>query len=433
MHSKTLTMFAGAAVAALAFTGMTRAAHADRIIDAFTDQFPAQSLPTGSSAPILWAGTLMSQTREFDEASQSSLSDVIGGQRVATVQASDLGNTLFASVAQGELSYATTYDTSGILTLEYGALGDLNVDLTEDGSVAFELELEGDLTSGASPRPVSLRVTVLGGAGSNTATVTLLQDGVYQVPFAWFPSVNFADVDYIRFEFDASQVVAVDFALLGGLRTTTCTPASGPAYADTIIDSFTNELPLRNLPGAGLLPLLWVGTFNGATTSVATANQSGLSGVAGGQRYSRLIASSIANFVLAQISSWQGVRELVYSSSNLGTSGKLDLIYGVQSDLDLDLTAGGAIAFELEMSASGDISPARPVYFTITAESGSGAARATASGTFTGGGVYTVPFSAFQGVDFTDIDYLRYTFDASQVAGADYSLLGGMRATACIP
>lgn len=432
MHNKTLTIFAGAAAAALAFTGMTSAAHADRIIDAFTDPFPVQSLPTGSSAPILWAGTLMSQTREFDEAPQSSLSDVIGGQRVATVQASDLGNTLFASVTQAELSYATSYDTSGILTLEYGALGDLNVDLTEDGSVAFELELDGDLASGGSARPVPLRVTVLGGAGSNTASITLLQDGVYQVPFAWFPGVDFADVDYIRFEFDASQVVAVDFALLGGLRTTTCIPASGPVYADTIIDSFTNEFPLRNLPGAGLLPLLWVGTLNGTTASIATANQSSLSGVAGGQRYSRLIASSIANFVLAQISSWQGVRELVYSSG-LGTSGKLDLIYGVQSDLDLDLTAGGAIAFELEMSASGDISPARPVYFTVTAESGSGAAKDTVSGTFTGGGVYTVPFSAFQGVDFTDIDYLSYNFDASQVGGADYSLVGGLRATACIP
>jgi hypothetical protein len=65
---------------------------------------------------------------------------------------------------------------------------------------------------------------VQSGNSSAATQVTLLAEGSYYLPFSSFPGVNFADVDFVQLHFDASQVQAVDFTLIGGLRASACVP-----------------------------------------------------------------------------------------------------------------------------------------------------------------------------------------------------------------
>ena len=120
-----------------------------------------------------------------------------------------------------ELGYDTGSGTSGSLLLDYGAQSNLNANLSQ--AVAFELELSGDSYS-SPPRPVPLTVTVVSGASTATKTVTLQNDGMVYIPFSQFPGINFADVDRVKFLFNASSVQAVDYSLIGGLRASACMP-----------------------------------------------------------------------------------------------------------------------------------------------------------------------------------------------------------------
>jgi len=136
------------------------------------------------------------------------------------MQVSDVSNFITTVIGSHELSYAAGYPTSGRLTLQYGAGGNLNANLSR--ARAFELELNGDLNDGNPARPVPLTITVRSNSVTASYTTTLLQDGRYSVEFSRFPNVNFADVDFVEFRFDGSQVQAIDFALLGGLRASAC-------------------------------------------------------------------------------------------------------------------------------------------------------------------------------------------------------------------
>ena len=76
--------------------------------------------------------------------------------------------------------------------------------------------VSGDMYAG--PRPVPCTITVTSGAGTGseaTASMTLdlVNEDVYTYPFSAFTGVDFTDVDYITYNFDASQVQAVDFAI----------------------------------------------------------------------------------------------------------------------------------------------------------------------------------------------------------------------------
>jgi hypothetical protein len=420
-------ILAGAGCAFL--LALPAAARADRVIDAFTDSFPATTLPGSSSpAPVVWTGTLAGSSQPQDSASQDNLTSVLGRQRFAMVEEdSDTNLLVTASSGQGQLSYATSIGSSGVLTLQYGALRDLDADLVSDGGQAFELAIVGDMDNGAQPRPVQLRVTVHSGAASAQATRSLAADGVYQIPFSAFSGIDFADVDFLMFEFDASQVSSVDYTLAGGLRTTGCLQSSGAVRADLFLDTFAAALPLQNLPGAGMQPILWAGTINGVSKNIGVASQTGVPGVIGGQRTTTIAASAISNF-LTGVMTRDNATPLFGYATGYPTSGRLTLAYGAQSDLNANLSQ--MAAFELELS--GDLtSGPRPVPLTVTVESGA-QSRATQV-TLLANGTYYIPFSAFPGVNFADVDYVQFHFDASQVQAVDFDLMGGLRASACVP
>ena len=417
-----------------AVTALNSAARAERFIDTFAAPLPQQTLPgTSTPSPVLWVGTLGSDSQAQDAWYQPGLSGVLGGERDTTLMASTMSNVVTLSSTQSSgkyaLSYATGLGSSGRLLLEYGAGVDLNANLSGDGSVAFELQIVGDMDNSTPYRPVALTVTVESGSGAPvSASATLTQDGVYQIPFASFPGVNFADIDYVSFDFDASQVSGVDYTLIGGIRTTRCVMPSGSAVADIMLDAFSAPLPKRTLPGAGEFPILWAGTFNGTVKSSDPASQSGLFGVIGGQRETLLWASSLSNFITASMSESNGTPMLSYATGS-GTSGTLRLMYGAQTPLNANLSQ--ATAFELELSGDLDSSPPRPVPLTVTVVSGATSRSTTV--TLQNDGMVYVPFSQFPQVNFQDVDRVTFQFNASQVSAVDYTLIGGVRAAACVP
>jgi hypothetical protein len=252
-----------------------------------------------------------------------------------------------------------------------------------------------------------------------------VRDGVYQFPFSAFPGVNFADLDYLKLNFDGSQVSAVDYVLRGGLRTTGCLQ-SGTPLADVFLDTFRAPLPLRTFPGVGSFPILWAGTMNGVVKPIDAAAQTGLVGTLGGQRATTIEASSLSN-LLTGVMTTSGPDALFGYATGSGTSGSVTLEYGASGDLHANL--GAMRAFELELS--GDLtSGPRPVPLTITVASSTGSAATTV--TLLDDRVYYIPFTAFPGVNFASVDYVQFHFDATAVSAVDFDLIGGLRASACI-
>ena len=203
-------------------------AAADRVIDSFQDALPPTTLPgTSTSAPLIWAGVIGSTSQIEQAATQSGLAGVVGGHRVTRVREASLSTEVIASSTQQAghpaISYATGSGRSGVLTFEYGATAALNLNLTADGSQALELDIVGDMDNSSPVRPVQLTITARTGAGAEVSrSYTLNRDGAYQFPFSAFSGVNFADVDYVEFHFNATAVSAVDYLLLGGVRASAC-------------------------------------------------------------------------------------------------------------------------------------------------------------------------------------------------------------------
>ena len=421
--ARTFSLCVAATLAALSIPSLARA---ERVIDDFTDPFPATTLPgVPNPVQLLWVGTFAGVSQPVQTASQTNLAGVVGGQRFARLSANTT-TLITADVSSHTLNVATGTGRAGVLALEYGAINPLNLNLS--GSRGFELDITGDMDNGGSARPVTLAITARSGSTTITRTYSLLRDGVYQFPFTAFTGVNFADLDYLKLNFDASAYQSVDFSLLGGVRTTGCLQ-SGTPIGDLFIDTFAAALPLRSIPGVGTLPALWVGTSGGVSRTSDFANQSGLAGTLGGQRDSELLipTAALSNFVIAS-SSRVGVTPAIAYSTAFGPSGAFTLEYGGQADLNANLSAMRAFELEIEGDMSGGTP--RPVPLTITAISGSGAASTTVS--LLANGLYTIPFTAFPGVNFADVDFLQFRFNANNVDSIDYVLIGGLRAAACI-
>ena len=119
--------------------------------------------------------------------------------------------------SEGEMGVATynsTVDCEATWTLVYGADGPMDADLTDHDADAILIDLvSGDMATG--PRPVPMTIAVTGGGATASATVDLIEAGLYTLAFSEFPGVDFSHVDRIEITMtqDPATCDAVDFAL----------------------------------------------------------------------------------------------------------------------------------------------------------------------------------------------------------------------------
>jgi hypothetical protein len=182
------------------------------------------------------------------------------------------------------------------------------------------------------------------------------------------------------------------------------------AHADRVIDSFMNPLPDQTLPY----------TLGELSQPLDIANQTNLSGVVGGARTVKVREATLSNFVYTALAGGT----LSYATG-LAPSGALTLEYGVTADLNLNVAADRAFSLYLDGDLNSGGSP-RPVQLTITVKSG-GLAAVSRTYTLLNDGQYKLRFSDFGNVYWGDVDYLKLHFEASQVQGIDFDLIGGLK------
>ena len=193
------------------------------------------------------------------------------------------------------------------------------------------------------------------------------------------------------------------------------------AHADRVIDSFMNPLPDQTLPYSSTPgPFLWAGTLGELSQPLDIASQPNLSGVVGGARTVKVREATLSNFVYAALAGGT----LSYATG-LAPSGALTLEYGVTADLNLNVSADRAFSLYLDGDLNSGGSP-RPVQLTITVKSG-GLAAVSRTYTLLNDGQYKLRFSDFGNVYWGDVDYLKLHFEASQVQGIDFDLIGGLK------
>jgi len=196
-------------------------------IDDFGTPFPPNPDLPASGRAIIFVGTTCDGSAcppgEFvshlveDSAYQTGLGGVVGGERNAVI--SYVTGTANAGIwAEGNsLSFNHNAGASAVLELEYGLSADLDANFTVIGATMFHVNvISGDMYAG--PRPVPCTITVISGRGTaneTTAsqTVELVEEVTYQFPFSGFAGVDFSDLDYIKYTFDASSVTSVDFSI----------------------------------------------------------------------------------------------------------------------------------------------------------------------------------------------------------------------------
>ncbi len=83
--------------------------------------------------------------------------------------------------------------------------------------------------------------------------------------------------------------------------------------------------------------------------------------------------------------------------------------YGLNADLNADLTQDGSTAFLVDVTGGDLWSGPRPTPFTVTVISGTGTAATTIQ--LVDNKKYFIPYTDFPGVDFTDVDYISFAVE----------------------
>jgi hypothetical protein len=196
-----------------------------------------------------------------------------------------------------------------------------------------------------------------------------------------------------------------------------------------VIDDFTNPYPANpDLPSSGRQIIFVGSTCDGSSCPPNSiiqhlvsdaAYQSGLTGVIGGERSAVIYyVAGTANSNIIPSYGWMTMNH------NAGASAILDLVYGEFTDLNMDFTPS-ASKFIVTVASGDMFAGPRPVPCTITVTSGRGTAEeATASLTLDliNEVDYEFPFSGFTGIDFSDVDMIEYSFDASNVSSVDFGI-----------
>jgi len=150
-----------------------------------------------------------------------TLEHILGGRRDVTLEKlAGSGTQPYVNViptggeGQGVCTYNSDFGCSAVLTMAYGAGGPIDADLTDADSDAILINLvSGDMYSG--PRPVPVTVEVSGAGVTAAVTVEMVDEGIYILPFADYPGVDFSHVTRITVTITQDSAIndAVDFAL----------------------------------------------------------------------------------------------------------------------------------------------------------------------------------------------------------------------------
>jgi hypothetical protein len=196
-------------------------------IDDFSNMYPPNPDLPSSGREIIFVGSTCDGSAcppgsiirhpVDNSAYQTGLSGAVGGERYAHI--SYVAGTANSNIygPGNVLTFNHNAGASAVLTLEYGMAVDLNADFSAIGATKFMVTVvSGDMYSG--PRPVPCTITVISGRGTTveaiaSSTLDLVDEATYNYPFSGFGPVDFSDIDYIKYTFDASAVTSVDFAI----------------------------------------------------------------------------------------------------------------------------------------------------------------------------------------------------------------------------
>lgn len=218
------------AVGLSCFLALPTAASADTVIDTFTDPFPPQITPVGS-LPMIWVGQ-WDNYWGYDAYLSQLAAHVVGGRRTTSLHVDTLDTLVKVRVYNGALESATASGgaSSGTLTLEYGSQYDRNHALNLDlrGECKFKFILGGAMTS---THPLKLQVTVMGRSKSSPNTTTTASSNIHSITGSgsltldmgatYFQDIDFGDIDYIKYVFDASDETDFDYTIYS-LETVGC-------------------------------------------------------------------------------------------------------------------------------------------------------------------------------------------------------------------
>jgi len=190
-----------AAVIILCATGI---AQATIIIDDFTKN--------GTPNNDITIGPGTNPTGDLTAARTGPSANIMGGTCDITFNRST-GNSSVSYYVTGappyyaEYSSAYTANEVGYWRMEYGKSANLNADLSY-GASAIQVDIvNSDMClSGSDTRSIPTTLTVTSGKETTpvtaSKTINIKCDGTYNFNYGDFTGVNFADVDYIKIQFD---------------------------------------------------------------------------------------------------------------------------------------------------------------------------------------------------------------------------------------
>jgi len=190
-----------AAVIILCATGITQATI---IIDDFTKN--------GTPNNDITIGPGTNPTGDLTAARTGPSANIMGGTCDITFNRST-GNSSVSYYVTGappyyaEYSSAYTANEVGYWRMEYGKSANLNADLSY-GASAIQVDIvNSDMClSGSDTRSIPTTLTVTSGKETTpvtaSKTINIKCDGTYNFNYGDFTGVNFADVDYIKIQFD---------------------------------------------------------------------------------------------------------------------------------------------------------------------------------------------------------------------------------------
>jgi len=179
-------------------------AQATIIIDDFTKN--------GTPNNDLTIGPGTNPTGDLTAARTGPTANIMGGTCDITFNRS-AGNSSVSYYVTGappyyaEYSSAYTANEVGYWRMEYGKSANLNADLSY-GASAIQVDIvNSDMCfSGTDTRSIPTTLTVTSGKETTpvtaSKTINIKCDGTYNFNFGDFTGVNFADVDYIKIQFD---------------------------------------------------------------------------------------------------------------------------------------------------------------------------------------------------------------------------------------